>query len=235
VYIDTVDARRTADDLARQRAETARLERRVQTLEREKTQLMESAETNMRRASICAEGERKAILGREQARDEAAVFKRRLAQLERDVKEQRLVCVCHLRLCSKLTSPLSRSPAPVPSPPPPRPLAPSRTINDMNKRLRLTTSREELRKELRYAEHDEDSSPVGTRPTRPLPRRVPMWTTAPSGSLSQSLSMPHSIARQLRPRDRTSLSFACRPERVSYVTPEAEDNSDEDEGEDDAE
>jgi hypothetical protein len=97
----------------------------------------------------------------------------------------------------------SRSPTRAPIPGPSKTSSPPRVAvrrsNDVNKRIRLTTSREELQNELRRAEDDEPSSPAGSRPTRPLPRR-PLAT----------------MARPIQVANRRTLDTSLRGREYSY-------------------
>jgi hypothetical protein len=87
VYLDDANPNAEEQVLALT-AENERLRRRVTNLDREKTQLMDSAEANIRRAQACAQGERQAILDRDAARQEVARLLREVDLMKSTMAKQ---------------------------------------------------------------------------------------------------------------------------------------------------
>jgi 23S rRNA maturation-related 3'-5' exoribonuclease YhaM len=75
-------------EIVRQAEEISHFHRRVITLERENAMLMDSAEANIRRAQACAEGERRAILERDEERGKIATLVQKMQKMEKELEKQ---------------------------------------------------------------------------------------------------------------------------------------------------
>jgi 23S rRNA maturation-related 3'-5' exoribonuclease YhaM len=99
IYIDTDANTNTNNDtehtdenlnveIVRQAEEISHFHRRVITLERENAMLMDSAEANIRRAQACAEGERRAILERDEERAKNTTLVQKMQKMEKELEKQ---------------------------------------------------------------------------------------------------------------------------------------------------
>jgi hypothetical protein len=75
-------------EIVRQAEEISHFHRRVITLERENAMLMDSAEANIRRAQACAEGERRAILERDEERAKNTTLVQKMQKMEKELEKQ---------------------------------------------------------------------------------------------------------------------------------------------------